>query len=126
MKDKRIFEVKYPVGSKIWFLEMVRTPHYEPCELCEGNGSLYTVSKKGFRCSDCDGKGEISNQGGLKEIAMLDEVLRIEISIDENDVDVSYVLKFASEGFHSEANLSLTKEEAEGTNPKGIMGYGGL
>jgi hypothetical protein len=124
MKGKGIFEVKYPVGSKVWYIEMVATPHYESCNSCEGDGNLYTlINKIKFMCPHCRGNGKLTTQGGLKEVAICDEVLRIEVDIESESIDIDYVLKEASEGFKNEAKLFLTKEEAEGTEHNGIMGY---
>ena len=119
-------EYKYPIKTKVFYLEMESTPTFDTCPSCLGDGKLLRVNSTFTTCQTCKGEKVISSGGRIEEVVKSGKVKRIFIDIDKNGTDIVYNLKNVERDF-GQSQLFLTEEDAEedaeATKSKGIMGY---
>jgi hypothetical protein len=115
-------EYKFKPKSKVYYLKTESKPIFKKCPYCLGEGHFKRIDDTLIDCPYCSGRKEITNGGSIIEVPKKTKILTVDITIDEDDIDIIYNLK---DGYSlREFQLFETEEEAEKSKkPNHAMGY---
>jgi hypothetical protein len=117
--------LKYSTGDIIYFIKQVSIPVWHVCNICQGEGKLFSKAGTEITCFKCDGHKKISNGGTFKEEVSEGTVSHIHIDVywnrfpDQKPIDnlIIYTVETSGEewgirALHEE-DIYTTKEEAQ-------------